>query len=465
MLHLLHRLLNSLLFAGTLMFAAGAPPIGGGDSGGGGSNGDSGAGSGAGDAAPALSDGSGEPETPGDGSEEISVDAAAGDGAAADQPADPNAPVDLGDGRQVPGKWKKLFDAAKAQGLDKEVKQLFFGQQRLLSKIPGGVNEAIKLADTVKEFGGIDGITDVKSDNEAFHQDADTFFKDPSTWLKNNFDANVDASLKTFATSLDYVADNHPEQYNHLMAKVIINDLEALPVREIHALLAGLKDVPQAKELAQKLAKYYNERNDLSRKVPEKKIDAEREKLTTEQGKLASEREQLQNHTVNSQTIPLLGRQMTTHLDKLAKEAGFDLKAFGENQPKAAQSMRKAILEGVMEKAAGDKVFVKNYRSVMKEGDTKRAVNMMNKKHNEILPEIVRDVAKGFGIAKKATGTQRTPGAGAGKGSARTASATPGTVLRVAEKPDRSQIDWNNPRTNMWDSVAALKDGKVVSWA
>lgn len=461
MLDLLHRLLNSLLFSGTLMFAAGVPALGGGDPGGGGSDGGSGAGEGAGGASENISTDPGQ-DTPGDGGEDLPADPASTDGAEVDPAAaDPNAPVDLGDGRQVPGKWKKLFDAAKAQGLDKEVKQLFFGQQRLLQKLPGGVNEAIKLVDTVKEFGGIEGISGIKSDNEAFHADADTFVKDPGKWLEANFGANTDASLKTFATSLDYVADHHPEHYNHLMAKVIINDLEAVPVREIHALLSAMKDSPQAKELAGKLAKYYNERNDLSRKVPEKKVDAERVKLEADQAKLGTEREQLQNHTVNSQTIPLLGREMTTQLTKLAKEAGFDLKTFAEGQPEAASAMRGKILNKVMEKAASDPTFVKNYRSVMKQGDTKRAVNMMNKKHNEILPEIVREVAKGFGIAKK-TGAAK-PNTRAKVVNAATVNS--GAVLRVSEKPDRTLIDWSNPKTSMFDSVAVLKDGRTVSWA
>src|SRR5579871_1251588 len=59
---------------------------------------------------------------------------------------DLEALVDIGDGRQAPAKFKKLFDLAKKAGVEKEAKQLFYAQQRLSRVLPGGVNEAIQLA-------------------------------------------------------------------------------------------------------------------------------------------------------------------------------------------------------------------------------------------------------------------------------------------------------------------------------
>ncbi len=119
----------------------GGAPVneGGGDGGAGGA--DAGAGEGGSGAADAGGEG-------GDSSESGLL--STGDGGDDAGAADPDAPVDLGDGRTVPAKWKNLFEAAKAQGLDKEVRQLFFGNQRLAAKFPGGINEAVQLADKVE---------------------------------------------------------------------------------------------------------------------------------------------------------------------------------------------------------------------------------------------------------------------------------------------------------------------------
>lgn len=462
-MQLLKFLLNHFLFAGTMFFAAN--PSGLGDMGGG-----TGVSDGATTDAGGTSDGASGDDgsiSTGDGADASGSEAEGGgsddERQGADGSADPDAPVDLGDGRTVPAKWKKLFDSAKEQGLEKEVRQLFFANARLSQKFPGGVNEAVKLAETVTEFGGVEGISELKSDNEAFHQDAETYMTEPAKWLGETFENNPEAALKAFALSLDYVSEHHADNYNHLMAKVIINDLNSsAPVHDIYNLLAGLKDNAQAQDLAKKLAKYYNERGELAKKVPEKKVDAERQRLEADRQKLGTEQEQLRNHTVNSQTIPILGRHMTTQIEKLAKEAGFDLKKFAAEQPKAFQSLRKNILDGVMSKASADKTFIKNYRSVMKEGNTTRAVKMMNDKHDAILGDIVRDVAAGFGIKRKA-GTK--PAAG-DKGAVRQAAGqTSGTMTRVSAKPAANEIDWNKTGNRIYDSEAVLKNGKVVTWA
>lgn len=456
--HLLH-LLFSLFLGPMFMFAAGAPSLGemGGTGGG--------DGQGAGDAG-AGDDGAGNGESvqSGDGADDggLGADGSADDSErqSADGSTDPDAPVDLGDGRQVPAKWKALFDEAKTHGLDKEVKQLFFGQQRLTQKFPGGVNEAVKLADTIQEFGGLEGIGELKSDNEAFHQDAETYMTNPQQWLGETFENNPDAALKAFALSLDYVSEHHSEQYDHLMGKVIVNTMDQGPVHEIYNLLASLKDNPAAQQAAKTLADFYNGIQGLAKKVPEKKVDAERQKLEADRAKLGTEKEQLQNHTVNSQTIPLLGRQMTTDIEKLAKDAGFDLKKFVAEQPEAYQAMRGKILNAVMEKASADKAFVRNYKSVMKEGNTTRAVKMMNDKHDAIRADIVRQIAKGFGIAKKA-------GLRPASGGARTVSSgdKSGTVSRVSAKPPSNEIDWSKTGNMIYDAKAVLKNGKTVTWA
>ena len=102
-------------------------------------------------------------------------------------------------------------------------------------------------------------------------------------WTETAFQENPDITLKHFANALNYVSEHHGEFYDHVIAKALVADMgENLHVHDIYGILAGLKDNPQAQELAKELAKYYNDRHALSQKVPEKKVDAQQKALTDE---------------------------------------------------------------------------------------------------------------------------------------------------------------------------------------
>src|SRR5208337_1702910 len=142
--------LQELMFAFTMFFAAGAAAVAG--AGGGTGAGDGGASTGSGEGSADSSEGAG-----GDGSSS-DQDGAGGEGESGELPAgqdgkqvDPNAAVDLGDGRTVPAKIKKLFDVAKTAGVEKEIRQLYFSNERLTKAIPGGVKGAVELANSVEQ--------------------------------------------------------------------------------------------------------------------------------------------------------------------------------------------------------------------------------------------------------------------------------------------------------------------------
>jgi hypothetical protein len=447
---LLSFLLNHFLFAGTMFFAAGAGIAGAGD-GGGGALGQATGNEGAGDAGDSVI------------SADDSSDAAGSDddtaGTTVDAATDPDAPVDLGDGRTVPAKWKALFDAAKTAGLDKDVKQLFFGAQKLTKAFPGGINEAIALKQTLEQHGGVEAIESLKADIQTYEADAQSFLETPDKWAETGFKENPDAALKAFSHSLDIVANQMPEQYNFLMSKIVLNTLDDGPVGELYQFLSTSTDAT-AKALAQKLAGFYNGIKGMASKVPEKKIDPERQKLEADRTALQGEQEQLRNHTVNSQTIPRLGREITSSLEKEAKAVGFDLKKFETEQPGAYQALRGDILKAVMTEASKDATFTRNYKAKLKQGDTQTAVAMMNQKHDKIMPDIVRALAVKYGIKKAAGAKPAVRGAqpvAAGAGS--------GAVRQVSAMPPRGEINFDKtPPGMVLEGKAVLKTGETVQW-
>jgi hypothetical protein len=456
--------LQNLLFA-FMMFAAGAAlDLGGGGGGGtdGGTDGQGtggdGAGSGDGTGGEAGDDGQGSA----DGGER---DGGGGGGetGTANQ-ADPNALVDLGDGRTVPGKWKNLFDQAQKAGLGKEVKQLYFAQQRIAKAFPnGGVNGAIELAEQVEQFGGIEGIEQLQSDIETYHEDAELFERGDPRWIETSFQENPEASLKAFNHALGYVADHNPEHYDHVMAKVVLDTLDnGSPVAHIYNLLAGLKDNPQAKAAAEALAKWYNAVKDTASKIPEKKIDAQAKAVTDRETKVEQREMQVRYTQVNTECHPVLVGQVVKTLQAEAKLKNLDLKKLADDYPGEFRSMKNEIQREVMQAAIKDQRFVDKYYALVKKGDLKRAAAAVNAKHEKIVPGIVLQVAARYGFMRgKKAGNANAGGGKANAGGGNAGDTTGWT--RVDQKPANHLIDYGKTSQAMQlDGKYILKDGKKV---
>lgn len=457
---MLQRLLR--LFAPFLMLGFAAGPvigdaIGGGDAG----SGDSGSSDGGDDAGTVgqTDDGSGETAA----GEDEGITSDGDDGGTADgQQSDPNALVDLGDGRQVPAKFKKLFDLAKKAGVEKEAKQLFFANQRLAKAIPGGVNAAIELAQTVEEIGGVEAIQQLQDDIGTYSQDAEMFNSGDPRWVESGFKENPEASIKAFAHSLDYVSEHHPEHYDHMMAKVIVNDLANLDVREIHAMLAGIKDNPRAAALAKQLADYYNSRLETSRNAPEKKPDTQNKALTEREKQVEQREMNVRFQEVNKGAFSHLKSTVTNALTLEAKSAGVDLQKLSKEYPGEWRDLLNDIHQRIMKQASKDTRFLDKYYALVKKGDLKRAEQAINQKHTRIIEttDVVKEAIADRGLfrSKKTARTADATGTRTNTTETQTAGWT-----RVSKRPANSDINWGKTTQAMQlDGKYILNDGKKV---
>lgn len=466
---MLRHLLNFWLFPIFGMFFAAATTIGdvgtgGGDAGGDGA-GDNGAGSGD-DSGASGDDGGGEDgagagedgDTGDDGADDAG---AAGDGG---EHSDPNASVDLGDGRQVPGKIKKLFDLAKKAGVEKEAKQLFFANQRLNKAIPGGVNAAIQLAKDVEEIGGLDAVRDLQDSVQSHQANDENFSANPAKWVESGFTENAESALKAFAHSLDFVGEHHPEHYNHLMAKVIVNDLGNLDVSGMYKLLAGIKDSPEAAQLAKQLKDYWNSRLETSKKVPEKKGDATTKALNDRETAVNKKEMDLRFKEVNAEVFPVLKTEVSKVLQAEAKAAKLDLGKLSKDYPAEWRNMLNEIHQGIMKAAIKDQRFIDKYFGLVQKGDMKRAAAAINKKHAELAPDISRQVMGSYGVfrAKRAAAAAGDKNNRGGDGGGNSNAGNAGWQS-VSKRPENSAIDWGKTTSALQlDGKYILKDGKKV---
>ena len=461
---MLRHLLNFFFPFLMMSFAAGAT-IGDIADTGGGNDGASGADDGS---AAGADDGSADAGTQDDGTGLERRPHAGDDQTAADEQqaqgdTDPNALVDLGDGRQVPGKFKKLFDLAKKAGLEKEAKQLYFANQRLARAIPGGVNAAIELAQTVEELGGVEAIDGMREELEAYHADATDFESNPSKWAESGFQENQEAALKAFTHALDYVGDKFPEHYDHLMAKVIVNDLANLEIREMYAVLNGLKDNPRAQQLAKQLADYYNARLETSRQAPEKKPDAQSKELTAREKQVEAREMDVRFKEVNREAFPALKTAVTKSLQLEAKAAGVDLQKLAKEYPGEWRDLLNDIHQRIMKAAIKDTRFIDKYNALVRQGALKRAVAAINQKHERLLEttDLVKEAIADRGLFRKKAAAKATNDNRGGSNNNATAQNQGWT--RVAKRPENSKIDWSKTTQAMQlDGKYILADGKKV---
>lgn len=446
-----------------LSFAAGSGiDLGIGDNGGGG--GDGGADQSGGDDADGGGDsGASDQDDQGDLSGEAGADggdSTGGDGG----DADPNAPVDLGDGRQVPGKFKKLFDLAKQAGLEKEAKQLYFAQQRLNKAIPGGINGAIQLMRTVDELGGVEGIEDLRSQLDIYQADALDFENNPSKWIESSFKESADASLKAWAHSLDFVAEHHPEQYDHYMAKVIVNDLANLDVRAIFQKLSAIKDDPEAKQLAAALAAYYNDRVKTSKNAPEKKADARSKELESKTKELETREMGIRQSQARTEIKLTLNNQIGSAIRAEAKARGLDMKKLAEEYRGEYIDLVSKIHAQLNKRAMKDNLFLRNYHAHLVKGDVAKAVALCNQKHDSIVREVAREMFEGSGVfrGKKRAGADKGDKGDKGNQNGNAGAQNQGWT-QVQKRPENSLIDWRKTTTSLqMDGKYILKDGKKV---
>lgn len=460
--HLLHFWLMQFLMLG---FAASATvgdvgsDMGGGD-GSGDSSGDSDAGSDDAGVDDAGSDGSDEL---GDVDESLSAD----DGGADDQNSDVDLdkPVDIGDGRSVPGKIKKLFDLAKKAGVEKEIKQLFFSNQRLLKAVPNGVNGVLQLVKSLEEYGGIEGVQDLKDQLDTYSQDSQLFESGDPRYSESAFKQAPEQALKHVVHALNYMQENLPDNFDHIVAKYLVADFGNVDLNGIHKVLSGMKDNPEAQKLAKELADYYNSRSKIAKNAPENKPDAKAKELTERESAISQKEMKLRESTVNAKVLPMMTSQIGKALQTEVKARGIDLKKIATDYPGEYRDFVEKVHKAVNRMAMKDQRFLDKYSGLMQKGQLERAEKAINDKHASIVADAVREVMQGSGLFR---GKKQNPAADKSKNNTNgakgnAAAAANAGYTQVSARPSNLTIDWSKTTQAMQlDGKYILKDGKKV---
>lgn len=334
------------------------------------------------------------------------------------------------DDKGVPAKYKDLF--AK----DKDLRFAYMGYKALRKEFPGGVKEARGYRDIANEIGGREGIEAMQADRQAI-SDFDTKLAngDP-TFIKGIAEEFPEGFSKLAPHILETLYERDPATYSHLMGRVIFNSLGNSPIGDVYEALKA--DKP---EVAQKLAQWYNGIKDLASKVPEKKIDPEREKLNKEKTEFQEQKATEFRNSVVNEIKNFNAKDLDSELAKIFKVNGKDYADFKKKNADVATEMLNKAYHNMVAEVSKDQAFVKQHNDLLEKQQREKLVSAMRSKSQKAIPDAVKKAYRlfNFTTAKKTVATNNNQ--------------VPAGTIRIAKQPTADQIDWNRTSENEMESM------------
>lgn len=327
-----------------------------------------------------------------------------------------------------------------------------FGAQQIKKEFPqGGLKEAIQYRDVIKQNGGLQGIQDVKQSVQDYDNLDQLYTEGKPEFVQQIAQGDPDAFERMVPLAIEQFSKQSPEQYQHVMSKVLINTLDSAGFPQILQELYKT-GTDEAKALIQQAWDKIEGYRGLASKIPEKKVDPERQKLETEKQTWAQQKMQDVEAGVN--------RRSVEHRDSLiAKE----LKPFA-NWQDLDDDRKSAIIREVRARTAklvnADEGWKNQRQRLLQNGDAEGVARLEKQFLDEQIPNIVPRVAKLF------WSNPGKPTAKPGIQTNKPAVIAPKGFQMMKSAPDSNKIDRRaTTRDMVMNNQAILVGGQKVQWA
>lgn len=348
----------------------------------------------------------------------------------AEQPEQPEQVETQGNEKGVPAKYKDLF--AK----DKDLRFAYMGYKALRKEFPGGVKEARGYRELATEVGGREGIEAMQADRQAI-ADFDTKLStgDPS-FINGIAEEFPEGFVKLAPHILETLFERDQATYSHLMGRVIFNSLENSPIGDVYDALKAEKP-----EIAAKLAQWYNGIKHLASKVPEKKIDPEREKLNKERSEFQEQKATEFKNSVVNEIKNFNAKDLDVELSKIFKANGKDYTDFKKKNPDVATEMLNKAYQNMVAEVSKDQSFVKQHNDLLEKQQKDKLIAAMRSKSQKAIPDAVKKAYRlfNFNTVKKTVATNNNT--------------APAGTIRVAKQPTANEVDWSRTSESEMESM------------
>lgn len=361
--------------------------------------------------------------------------------------------ADSVDGRTIPQKYRELFKG------DKVLKDVWFTAQAL--KREGGLPKLLEVRGKFQQLGGDEGIAAIESERQEWAGLDEAYSSGDPRFVESIASQDPEAFCKMMPSALEHFQKADQEQYNHVLGRVVFNTIAGWPISDIYNALKETKP-----ELAQALADNYNAIKGLAEKVPEKKVDPEREKLSQERSQFEQEKTRQYQGGVASDVSKFIETQRNAKFDQFLKPYGKDAATLKAKDPDVWDEMVKSLDAELGKTLKADASWSKTYNSILETRDHAKAVKHAQAKIEALLPDLMKKVSGRFfrfATPAKVTANGQKPNA-----NGQPVKPLAAGVVKVTSMPKGADIDWARNRAagiDVLDKNSYLKGKKeLVSW-
>ncbi len=351
----------------------------------------------------------------------------------------------------------KIKEALKA---NPELKASYF-QAREYAKAFDTPEKAIEVSETLDLYGGIDAI---KTDMAEFAT-TDTMFAAGDPGLIDKWaEMSPDGFAKIVPAALDKLYKVDPEMYSHVGSKMIASYLT-----QQNGLIQSMSQYyntldpksSEAKLLSNIYSNYLEPIIEMSKKVPEKKVDPERLKLQEEKQSFENEKQQIFLNDTATETNKVWSNRLDSELNRYTK---------GKNISKEQTEMLKSNIDARFKKLLDkDASAQQQMVSILRSGDKAKYIKYMQSKLEKYMPSATDYVWKAFnGVNTIATKEAK-------KEVKSSSTSNTNSPILVNNIPKPSQIDreatekWAKTQNMTYNqainkNTVVLKNGKLIKW-
>ena len=315
----------------------------------------------------------------------------------------------------------------------------------------GGLPALLETHKFISEVGGREFVESAKAELSQWEGLDQAFTEGKPEFVKQIAQSDPEAFERMVPFAIQEFANVAPEQYQHIMARVLVNTFDGVGLSNA---LKGLLQTASENGKAglQEVLDWVESFRATASKVPEKKVDAREQALTQKEQAFQQRQAYMLVKSVDSDSIK--------HRDSVISR---EIKPFGDWEtmdPDRRGAVAAWVSQRIGKTLSVDGHFMRKRDALIASGDREALARLEQAKLDELVPKLVPQAAKIFGVTKAAV-----KAAEKGKPAATTKPAAKGVVM-LKSSPSASQIDRSRTRPeHIFNNEAWLKDGRHVQWA
>jgi hypothetical protein len=376
-------------------------------------------------------------------------------------------PKPIGDGRTIPAELKELIKAHPERA--KLLKDLYFTNARY-NKF-GKVADLQKLKDLVDSYGSFEDAQRVKErldeigsldelvqSHQAYERIDEQFTAGDPAYIDHIAKANPEAFAKLAPSFLQRFGDDHPEQYNYLMAGVVMSTLINNGTVNALSLLkqaAASGNIEQVRQIAAHLEQSISGIQELSARAPQVRAgnDPIAAQLETERQQIQRERQELFINSVKEQTAAWVSPEISKAL-----------KPFGKIKPELLNRLDRDTKEEIGTILGQNAQFQNKLKQAISRGDRDAAIRLYKQYVAPLIGNAARKIAGEYGLKAQAHKPGQPTQAQNGQRTQATSTKVEAGFEKVTKYPDVKDVRRDFPEYYDWAAkdMFLLKNGKKI---